>query len=67
MVTSPRPTAEGGDPVTEPTLYMPVEQCQELLVELQQLRLRLTALEQVVANAVQVGEQAQQLSSQAGG
>jgi hypothetical protein len=41
-VISPRPTAEGGDPVTEPTLFMPVEQCQELLVELQQLRLRLT-------------------------
>lgn len=53
--------------MTEPTLCMPVEQCQELLVELQQLRLRLTALEQVVANAVQVGEQAQQLSRQPGG
>lgn len=46
---------------------MPVEQCQELLVELQQLRPRLTALEQMVANAVQVGEQPQQLSSQPGG
>ncbi len=53
--------------MTEPTLCMPVEQCRELLVELQQLRLRLTALEQVVANAVQVGEQAQEVSSQPGG
>ncbi len=53
--------------MTEPTLCMPVEQCQELLVELQQLRLRLTALEQVVAKPVQVGEQAQQLSRRAGG
>jgi hypothetical protein len=53
--------------VTEPTLCMPVEQCQELLVELQQLRLRLTALEQVLADAVQVGEQAQQLSSRPAG
>jgi formate-dependent phosphoribosylglycinamide formyltransferase (GAR transformylase) len=46
---------------------MSVEQCRELLVELQQLGLRLIAQEQVVANAVQVGEQAQQLSSQPGG
>jgi hypothetical protein len=41
-------------------MCMPVEQCRELLVELQRMRLRLTALEQVVANAVQDGEQAQQ-------
>jgi hypothetical protein len=37
----------------DPKMCMPLEQCRELLVELQQLRLRLTALEQVVANAVQ--------------
>jgi hypothetical protein len=35
---------------------MPVEQCRALLVELQHLRLRITALEQVVANVVQQGE-----------
>ncbi len=49
--------------MAEPTMCMPVEQCRELLVELQQLRLRLTALEQVVANAVQQGEQAEQSST----
>jgi hypothetical protein len=46
--------------MADPTMCMPVEQCRELLVELQQLRLRLTALEQVVANAVQQGEKAEQ-------
>lgn len=45
-------------------MCMPVEQCRELLVELQQLRLRLTALEQVVASAVQDVEQAEQPSSE---
>lgn len=45
--------------MAEPTMCMPVEQCRELLVELQHLRLRITALEQVVANAVQQGEHAQ--------
>ncbi len=49
--------------MAEPTMCMPVEQCRELLVELQQLRLRLTALEQVVANAVQQGEHAEQSST----
>lgn len=48
----------------EPTLCMPVEQCRELLVELQQLRLRLTALEQTIAHAVQVGEHPQQVSDE---
>jgi hypothetical protein len=41
-----------------PKMCMPVEQCRELLVELQHLRLRVTALEQVVADAVQLGEEA---------
>lgn len=36
--------------MADPTMCMPVEQCRELLVELQQLRLRITALEQVVAD-----------------
>lgn len=52
--------------MSDPTLCMPVEQCRELLVELQQLRLRLTALEQTVADAVQVGEHAQQLPVEPG-
>ncbi len=51
--------------MAEPTMCMPVEQCRELLVELQQLRLRLSALEQVVANAVQQGEHAPEQSSTA--
>lgn len=46
--------------MADPTMCMPVEQCSELLVELQQLRLRLTALEQIVANAVQQGQEAVQ-------
>jgi hypothetical protein len=41
-------------------MCMPVEQCRELLVELQQLRLRITALEQIAASAVQQGEEAVQ-------
>jgi hypothetical protein len=45
-------------------MCMPLEQWPELLVELQQLRLRLTALEQVVANAVQHGQQAEQSGSE---
>jgi hypothetical protein len=49
--------------MAEPTMCMPVEQCRELLVELQQLRLRLTALEQVVADAVQQGEHVGQSST----
>jgi hypothetical protein len=48
-------------------MCMPMEQCRKLLGELQQLRLRLTALEQVVANAVQDGEEAEQASSEARG
>lgn len=48
-------------------MCMPVEQCRELLIELQQLRLRLTAMEQVVANAVQYGDQVEQASSEASG
>jgi hypothetical protein len=44
----------------DPTMCMPLEQCRELLVELQQLRLRITALEQAVANVVQQGEDAAQ-------
>lgn len=43
---------------------MPVEQCRELLVELQQLRLRLTAIEQVVASAVNDVEQADRDSAE---
>jgi len=42
---------------------MPVEQCRELLVELQQLRLRLSTLEQVVATALRQGEHAEQSST----
>jgi hypothetical protein len=45
-------------------MCMPVEQCRELLVELQQLRLRLTTLEQVVASAVNDIEQADQASTE---
>jgi hypothetical protein len=41
-------------------MCMPLEQCRELLVELQQLQLRITALEQVVANVVQQGGEAAQ-------
>lgn len=48
--------------MNEPTMCMPVQQCRELLIELQQLRLRLTALEQVVASAVQDVEQDEQPS-----
>jgi hypothetical protein len=51
--------------MADPTMCMPVEQCRELLVELQQLRLRITALEQVVANAVQQGEDAEQSGARA--
>ena len=50
--------------MSEPALCMPVDQCRELLVELQQLRLRLTALDQTVADAVQVGEHARQVSDE---
>ncbi len=46
--------------MADPTMCMPVEQCRELLVELQQLRLRITALEQIVASAVQQGEDVEQ-------
>jgi hypothetical protein len=46
--------------VTDLTMCMPLEQCRELLVELQQLRLRITALEQVVANVVQQSEEAEE-------
>jgi hypothetical protein len=59
LVAAAPPACRGG-PMGEPTMCMPLEQCRELLVELQQLRLRITALEQVVANAVQQGEAAQQ-------
>jgi hypothetical protein len=45
-------------------MCMPVEQCRELLVELQQLRLRLTTLEQVVASVVNDIEQTDQASTE---
>jgi hypothetical protein len=45
-------------------MCMPVEQCRELLVELQQLRVRITALEQVVATAVNDVEQAEHASTE---
>ncbi len=51
--------------MADATMCMPVEQCRELLVELQQLRLRITALEQVVANAVQQGQQTEQSGTEA--
>lgn len=60
--TEPRRAAEEGERVGEATMCISVEQCHELLVELQQLRLRLTALEQMVANAAQVGELVKQVS-----
>ena len=50
--------------MSEPTLRMQVEQCRELPVELQQVRQRLTALEQVVPDAVQHGERAEQPPSE---
>lgn len=45
-------------------MCMPVEQCRELLVELQQLRVRITVLEQVVATAVNDVEQVAHASTE---
>lgn len=49
--------------MADPSMCMPIEQCRELLVELQQLRLRITALEQVVADVVQQGDDGEQRES----
>ncbi len=44
--------------MTDSEMCMPVEQCQQLLVELQNLRLKITAMEQAVADVVKGAQQA---------
>jgi cytidine deaminase len=44
--------------VTDSEMCMPVEQCRQLLVELQDLRLKITAMEQAVAEVVKGARQA---------
>lgn len=42
--------------MTEDVTCMPLDQCRDLLIELQAVRLRVTALEQAVAGYVQQAE-----------
>lgn len=44
--------------MTDSERCMPVDQCRQLLVELQNLRLKITAMEQAVADVVKGAQQA---------
>lgn len=43
--------------MTDTEMCMPVDQCRQLLVELQDLRLKITAMEQAVAEVVKGAQQ----------